>query len=339
MKSKERVFQIAVWGLCVVLAIALIILVNTDRKKNQERIYQAQMEAQLQNGDAETSGATDNESEKKIAAVYEDLMSSLNMNSFVCWGDNEMVGNAGASLPRSLGETINGHFLDLLSDTFGEVIERENKTVPPIAVNNMGTSNEGMKELLVRTGVDELEVGEWALISGEREPINIVLRNSNSGSTLYFALQKEAELGWAEISGVKGVLTMGDGNYDEDHPRLAFLRDRAGDSFQVGLGTNIQIESATKYIGNIPVFFFEDDSADTDDSIDEFISDLDRLVRRYTEIKDEDGESSSEELPYVIICTVDEESELDESLKEAFGDRYIRHGTYADEMTECRAAN
>ena len=56
-------------------------------------------------------------------------------------------------------------------------------------------------------------------------------------------------------------------------------------------------------------------------------------MQRYTEIEEEDGESS-EELPYVVICTVDEESELDESLKEAFGDHYIRHNTYADDMME-----
>ena len=61
------------------------------------------------------------------------------------------------------------------------------------------------------------------------------------------------------VSGVKGILTKGEGEYDEDHRRFAFVRDRAGDSLQVGMGTDVEIESATKYIGNVLVFFFEND--------------------------------------------------------------------------------
>ena len=42
----------------------------------------------------------------------------------------------------------------------------------------------------------------------------------------------------------------------------------------------------------------------------------------------------SEGLAYVVICTAEEDSELDEALREAFGDQYIRSDTYAYEMTE-----
>ena len=35
-----------------------------------------------------------------------------------------------------------------------------------------------------------------------------------------------------------------------------------------------------------------------------------------------------------MICTAEEDSDLDEALREAFGDRYIRSDTYAYEMTE-----
>ena len=244
-----------------------------------------------------------------------------------------MTGNADSSLPKALEELVNGQLLELLSESFDDVIERDKRTVPTIIVNNMGASNEGMDEILVRAGVDGLEIGEWAQIPGERKPVNLVFRNGDSGTTLHFALQKYTGFGLTEISGVKGVLTKGEGEYDENHPRIAFVRDRAGDSFQVVKGTDIEIQSATKYKGNIPIFFFGDDTVDTVESVDGFVSDLKSLVQRYTEIEEEDGESS-EELPYVVICTADEESELDESLKEAFGDHYIRHDTYADEMTE-----
>ena len=294
------------------------------------------MEAQLQSSSTESaaSGNTQaNDTFKKASNAYKDLVSRLQLNSFVFWGDNEMVGNEKSSLPQAFGEVTNGQLLALISEPLGEVIEQEKRAIPSMPINNMGAANEGMSEILARAGVDELEVGEWAMISGEREPVNIVLRNGDSGSTLHFAQQKGADFGKVEISGVKGILTKGEGEYDEDHPRFAFVRDRAGDSFQVGMGTDVEIESATKYIGNVPVFFFEDDSVDTVDSLDEFVEDLESLVQRYTKIEEEDGEASGE-LPYVVVCTVEEESELDERLKEIFGDRYIRNDTYASEMTE-----
>ena len=336
MKNSDKKVQYIAWGICVVIAIALAILVITDRKKNQERILQMQMEAQLQEGDTESaaSGNTKaNNDFKKASSAYKDLVSRLQLNSFVFWGDNEMSGNEKGSLPQSFCEVANGELLALLSEPFGEVIEQENRAIPSMPINNMGAANEGMSEILTRAGVYELEVGEWALISEEREPINLVLRNGESGSTLHFAQQKAADFGQVEITGVKGTLTKGEGMYDEDHPRFAFLRDRAGSSFQAGLGTDIEIESATKYIGNVPIFFFEDDTVDSAGSVDEFVSDLERLVQRYTEIEEEDSESS-EELPYVVICTADEESDLDDSLKEVFGNHYIRHDTYANEMTK-----
>ena len=336
MKNGDKKVQYIAWGICAVIAIALAILVITDRKKNQERILQMQMEAQIQDEDTESaaSGNTKaNDDFNKSSSVYKDLVSRLQLNSFIFWGDNEMAGNEERSLPKAFGEVANGELLALLSEPFGEVIKQEKRAVPSMPINNMGAANEGMSEILTRAGVYELEVGEWALISEERKPVNIVLRNGDSGSTLHFAQQKTADFGQVEISGVKGILSKGDGEYDEDHPRFAFVRDRAGNSFQVGLGTDIEIESATKYIGNVPVFFFEEDTVNTVDSVDEFVSDLEKLVLRYTEIEEEDSESSVE-LPYVVICTADEESELDESLKEAFEDHYIRHDAYVDEMTE-----
>lgn len=335
MNNTEKKVQYVAWGICIVIAIALAILVITDRKKNQERILQMRMEAQLQDGDSESDAEKNTQPTdalKKASSTYEDLVSRLQLNSFVFWGDNEMAGNEEGSLPQTFGEVANGELLALISEPFGEVIAQEKQAVPSMPINNMGAANEGMGEIMTRAGADELEVGEWVLISEEREPVNIVLRNGSIGSILHFAQQKGTDFGKVEISGVKGVLTKGEGEYDGDHPRFAFVRNRAGDSFQVGLGTDVEIESATKYIGNIPVFFFGDDTVDTVDSVNDFVNDLERLVQRYTEVEIE-GSNHSEELPYVVICTVDEESELDESLKKVFGDHYIRNDTYADEMS------
>ena len=192
--------------------------------------------------------------------------------------------------------------------------------------------------------------------------------------------------GSVDIDGIYGTLTVGDGEYDDDHPRFAFVRDEEGDSMSFGAGTQVEIASATDYIGDIPVFFFEDDSAD---SVSGFVNDLESLVERYTEYdeaEDEDaaaenntaegnptegipaednpaegisaaGSALTEAAPeaattgaadnsiaketepsitraFVVICTAEEGSDLDEALREAFGDRYIRNDTYAYEMSE-----
>ena len=57
------------------------------------------------------------------------------------------------------------------------------------------------------------------------------------------------------INETEGTLTEGEGEYDELHPRFAFVRDEEGDSFQAGAGTEIETENASRYLGDIPVFF------------------------------------------------------------------------------------
>ena len=217
------------------------------------------------------------------------------------------------------------------------------------------------------------------------------MKDNISWSTLRFANQDGVRFGSVDIDGIYGTLTVGDGEYDDDHPRFAFVRDEEGDSMSFGAGTQVEIASATDYIGDIPVFFFEDDSAD---SVSGFVNDLESLVERYTEYDEaEDEDAAAENIPaedipaednpaegtpaednpaegipaegstlteaaseaattgaadnsiaketepsitraFVVICTAEEDSDLDEALREAFGDRYIRNDTYAYEMSE-----
>lgn len=83
----------------------------------------------------------------------------------------------------------------------------------------------------------------------------------------------------------------------------------------------IEIESANKCIGDIPVFFFENDTAGTSD---DFVTELGKLVDKYSET---DG-------IYVVICTTEEGSDLDRQLSNKFGSHYIQNGVFAGEMTE-----
>ena len=104
MNNSDKRIQYIAWGACVVIAIVLVTLVITDRKKNQERILQMKMEAQLQDGD--TDNASDGntkgtDTSKKASSTYADLVSRLQLNSFVFWGDNEMAGNEEGSLPQT----------------------------------------------------------------------------------------------------------------------------------------------------------------------------------------------------------------------------------------------
>lgn len=81
-----------------------------------------QMEAQLQESDTESAsgGSTKaNDDFKEASSAYKDLVSRLQLNSFVFWGDNEMFGNEKGSLPKSFGEVSNGDLLALLSEPFG----------------------------------------------------------------------------------------------------------------------------------------------------------------------------------------------------------------------------
>ena len=265
------------------------------------------------------------------------------MRDIVCWGDNEMAGNDESSLPKTLREVANEKLFAGVTTDFTNFMDKEAEPALSVTVNNLGVRNEGMREILVRAGVNELQLAQWTAIPSDTDPHNVELKDDVSWTTLRFAEQGNVQFGDVDIDGVYGSLTVGDGEYDEDHPRFAFARDEEGDSASFGAGTRIEIASATDYIGDIPVFFFEDDSAE---SVSGFVGDLERLVERYTEYDaDEDGtegatdtEAAQEEpsatRAYVVICTAEEDSDLDAALKEAFGDKYIRNDTYAYEMSE-----
>lgn len=329
MEKRERVFQIIVWGICLVLLIGLIALVISDKKKRQKQLNDIQLQKELQSEDSENNR---NENLDKAASIFDELISETHLNSFVCWGDREMVGIEETSLSFELERVLNERISSLFADRFNEVMEQKNRSVPSISVTNMGVENEKMEEILVRAGVHGIEVGEWALIPSASDPINLQLRDEESKSILHFARQENADFGHVVISGIEGFLTEGDKEYDEEHPMLAFVRDEDGNSIQVGAGTEVEIESATMFIGDIPILFFGDEIVDSED---DFVADLVSLVERYTEFENDDAELSKEQ-PYVVICTVDKDSSLDRSLRNTFGDHYIRNDTYVDNMTSAK---
>ena len=325
MKIKSNWFQVIAWGLCIVLLVGLIYIVHEDRRKDQERIAELQKQA-------DELARVDNAKAEAAAEVYDNVVPNLQANNIICWGDGEMAGSREKSLPDSLTEVINENLYGPLTKAFNKYLTQGDHTTPSIEINNMGVTNEGMRQILVRAGINELEVGEWTQIPGDTDPVTLVLMDDEAWDNedeLRFAKQKDVTFGQVWIADIEGTLITTDDWYDSNHPRYAFVRDEEGDGKSVNSGTTIEIESATKYVGDTPVFFFSDE---TMRSVDGFVSDVNRLVDRYAG-SDDDDEESSYDRPFVVICTTDEDSDLDGALRDEFGDRYIRNDTYANTMS------
>lgn len=328
MKINEKWTQIIAWGLCVVLAIALCGMVRIDRKRTAERVVQLQQQANQ-------AQQTDSEKQEALAGVFEKYYSQMNVPGMVCWGDDAMAGNKDRSLTISLEKAVSDNLYSSLTKAFNKVLENEDYAVPSVTIHNMGVSNEEMRQILVRAGVNTMEIGDWVQIPSDTDPVTVRLVDDEAranGGELRFAKQKDVSFGQVWIDDIEGTLVTTDDWYDSNHPRFAFVRDEEGSSKGVSAGTEVEIESADKYIGEVPIFFFEDDSGR---SIDGFVSDVEDLVNRYADTEeDEDEEEISYELPYVVIFSTDEGSDMDQAMTEAFGSHYIRNDGYAVEMTE-----
>lgn len=346
MNIKKHWFQIVAWIICAVVAFNLYNLVRSDQKKNAERYAQMQLQA------AEIE-ETDTQKLETQIDIYDRLYAQVDVRSIICWGDNAMAGNNTISLPTVLKRVIEENLFSGLQKTFSHVFEDGEYSIPSVTVNNMGVTNEGMRQILVRAGVNTMEVGERIDIPWSTDPVTIrmmddeawsKLSDKNKEEQLKFAKQKKVSFGKVWINDVRGSLVTTDDWFDSNHPRYAFVRKEEGDNTRVDARTEIEIETATKYLGDIPVFFFEDDSGR---SVDGFVSDIESLVNRYAinsqseteggepyETEEKNVQKKSYDLPFVVIVTTIEDSDLDKALEKEFGERYIRNDGYASEMTE-----
>ena len=332
MRNKGRLFQVIAWILCIAVAGGLIYLVRSDRQKNAERIAQLQQQA------AEME-KTDGEKFEALTDIYDKFYSQLYLNSIVCWGDSAMAGGKEKSLPIALKKVVDENLFSSLAKSFGRVIESDEYSTPSVTVHNMGVTNESMRQILVRAGVNGLEIGDWIQIPADTDPVTVRLMDDEAWNSdikddeIRFAKQKEVSFGKVWISDIEGTLMATDDWFDATHPRYAFVRDEEGNRESAGAGTEVEIESSTMYIGNIPVFFFEND---TGRSTDGFVSDVQDLVNRYadTEDDDEDEDEIVYDLPFVVIFTTNEDSDMDKAMSNMFGNRYIRNDGNSAEMTD-----
>lgn len=245
----------------------------------------------------------------------------------------------GSSLAISLKKVTEDNLFSALSKSFNRVLEKGEYTTPAITIHNMGVTNETLRHILVRAGVNSLELGDYTQIPATTDPVTVRLMDEEAWNSdvkedqIRFARQKDVSFGQVWINDIEGSLVATDDWFDSTHPRYAFVRDEDGNKTSAGSGTEVEIESATMYIGEVPVFFFENE---TGRSTEGFISDVQDLVDRYanTEDDDEEDEENSYDLPFVVIFTTNEGSEMDKAMGRAFGNRYIRNDGYASEMTD-----
>lgn len=339
MKIKRYWFQIAAWAVCAALLAGLVFVVREDRRKTRER-YAALQEQ------AEEAERTESGKREAMAFIFDKAVPDMYVDNIICWGDGEMAGGRTGSLPETLRTVTEENLFGSMKKAFSKVIGEDGREVPTVTVTNMGVGNEGMREILVRAGVNRLLVDEGFNIPSGTDPVELELRddqdynNEENKYMMRFAKQSSVGFGAVEINGVEGTLITSEYWYDSNHPRFEFVRDEEGSRVWVSGRTQVEIESAYQYIGEIPVFFFSDNLAH---SVDAFVSNVESLVDRYTETdgeeedSSEDGEDEEEYVDnrvYVVICTTSEGSDLDEAMIETFGSHYVRSDAYASEMTD-----
>lgn len=331
MKINSKWFHIIAWILSIVLAGGLVFIVREDNRKKAERIAQLQQQA----NDREQ---TDNEKLEALVDIYDKFYSQSDVHDIVCWGDSAMAGSKDKSLSNALGKVVSDNLFSQLTKNFGKVLEMGEYTTPSVTVNNMGVVNESMRQILVRAGVNRLEIGDWIQIPAGTDPVTVRLMDDEAWNSdikddeIRFAKQRDVSFGKVWIADVEGSLIATDDWFDSSHPRYAFVRDEEGNKQSAGSGTEVEIESASIYIGDVPIFFFEND---TGRSVDGFVADVLALVDRYADTEDDDDDDeSSYDLPYVVIFTTFEGSDMDKAMESAFGKHYIRNEGYSSEMTD-----
>lgn len=321
--------QILAWSLCLVIAAGLMFVVRDDRKKNVERIAELQKQA-------DELEQTDGEKIESLTDIYDKFYSQVSMPNMVCWGDSAMAGGKDRSLAIALSKVIEENLFSTLSKSFSRVLEKGEYTIPSTTIHNMGVTNETMRHILIRAGVNSMELGDWIQIPASTDPVTVRLMDEEAWNSedkeaqIRFARQKDVSFGQVWIKDTEGTLIATDDWFDSTHPRYAFVRDEEGNKVSAGSGTEVEIESATMYIGEVPVFFFENE---TGRSTDGFVSDVQELVNRYADTEDDDAEDVYD-LPFIVVFTTDEGSEMDRALGNAFGNRYIRNDGYSTEMTD-----
>lgn len=298
----------------VVLFCLLVVMYVQERKQRAVRAEEnRQIAARVEEENGRRKGAV----EEIYASLTEEL--AKGPVGFVCWGDGEMVGNQYGTLPSSLADKIDETYFSRLRTAFLQAGGYDAR-VKGIKVVNMGASNEGLNEIMARTGAHDMVLGEDLNLPAGNDrssQVNITLADEK-GNVMHFAEQKYAGFGRVTIDGIEGNFYTGTESYDNLHSMLAFRRRTAGKEYVIPAGEEVETVGAKTYIEYYPVMFFSEQEGV---SASEFVRCMQEITERYRRRKRN-----------VVICVTAQGSEWDLALQEAFGDHYLRQDKPADEM-------
>lgn len=260
--------------------------------------------------------------EKRASQIFLSCVSETKeaLPGIVCWGDAAAVGNGHETLPGRVYALLNRGLFSALEDAFASRADYHNVQGLYTPVVNMGAVKEGMNELLARCGARPILLAEDFSIPlyGEKKRIELM---DGMGNALRFAEQTYAKFNKISIQGVTGYLYTGAGGYDKDHPYLTFVREFSGSGLFVPMGAPVETESAAAYRQYLPILYFQSTLGKTEE---EFVQCLTMMLNQH---ENPGGYGA------VIVCA-EEASGLDEALKEAFGERYIRVQKTAEDMRD-----
>lgn len=355
MHNRDLKTNLIGWGLCALIAAALLFVIIKDRKA--ENLQTQEIDEHV--AQIEKTQRQRVKKRERQGDIVADLIADLDYGNYVLWGEDDWGADGDYSLSELFSEEATGRAKSLLLEQFGEDYIDGEISISSPDISDMSVVNEEMKEILVRCGVDTIAVTENFEIPAESMPANISLGVSETGEELRFAKQRDVRLGETSIAKVEGTLTQGGGEYDKDHPKLGFIRKVKGEPVQVSAGETLKIDSATDYLGSVPIlFFYETEGIQNDgEKAEKFVSDLERIVNKYAGEKeapedegDENGEESNEngeegesgekeeEIPdnrkYLVICFAEEDSALDIFLEDRFGEHYMRTNISKDRISE-----
>ena len=203
MRIRDYLLRIIAGALCIVLAAAIVTLVFMNQRRNRARAEELKTRQ-------EEIKREEKEKLQKASDLYIDLATLCQDIRIVCWGDEEMRGQEELSLPKALEETANESLFTEVKDAFSGILDLDEQTPLDVETVNMGVSDEGMREILARAGVNELQVSQWTVIPADTEPKNISMRDDVSSTPLRFAEQRRDLFGPVTILDVEGSLVVGE---------------------------------------------------------------------------------------------------------------------------------
>lgn len=241
-------------------------------------------------------------------------------------------------------------------------------------VHDMGIVNEGMREIFARAGVGSVKTKAWTRIPESREPAEVELvddewrtlyfaaqtpprfgsveiadiKGGLSGNGAYDDLHPRFEFTRSE-EGEARTVQSGTPVYFESMSRYR-------DCVPVLFFDGETVSDAEEFVENVHALVADepaDDAAQegaSGDGTAEEAAEMETAKAAETETAEaagtgvtadmeyaaetEPGSENTEKLPYVVICTTQEGSQLDEILKENFGERYIRNDNVPEDMTQ-----